>query len=88
MKVLENGVVREATAKEIEESKKFNPYRGLRYAEVLKTLIEERYSLEDRLELLFNMFTNPLVAKDYLAFVKECKTKAEAIIKETEEGAE
>ena len=85
MKIFENGEVREATAKEIEELKKFNPYKGLKYAEILKTLIEERYSLEDRLELLFEMFTNPLAAKDYLSYVKECKTRAKSLV-ESEEG--
>lgn len=82
MKVLENGIVREATQEEIEQTNAFNPFKNLKESEIAKQLVAERYTIEDRLELLFNMFTNPTSAKEYLEFVKECKERAKELAKE------
>ena len=81
MKIFENGKMRDATQEEIAQLSQDNFFTGLTESEIAKALLAERYNIEDRIELLFNMFTNPTSAKEYLEFVKECKERAKELFK-------
>jgi hypothetical protein len=72
---------RDMTPEEIEASNSFNPYEGMEENEIMKELLSAKYSIEDRLELLFEMFTNPTAAVEYFAYLKECRQKAKEFFK-------
>ena len=86
MKVLENGIVREATAEEIEAMTLLNPYEGLSYPELVVTFIRERYTLDDEIALHRQRDEKPEEYKAYYDFCEDCKARAKSLIEDVEGG--
>ena len=71
MKVLENGVYRDATAEEIEHIKSLS----MTYEERVVSRIRERYSVDDELAILRQRDTKPDEFAEYNRYVEQSKAE-------------
>lgn len=71
MKVLGNGVYRDATAKEIEHIKSLS----MTYEERIVSRIRERYSVDDELAILRQRDTKPDEFEEYNRYVEQIKAE-------------
>lgn len=82
MKILENGVVRDATEEEIAQAMAYNQYEGLSYPELVAMFIKEKYTLDDEIALHRQRDEKPEEYKAYYDFCEECKARAKSILGE------
>lgn len=71
MKVLENGVYRDATAEEIEYINSIS----MKYEERIVSRIRERYSVDDELAILRQRDTKPDEFEEYNRYVEQIKAE-------------
>ena len=72
MRILENGIYREATAEEMAQFEQAEP---LPYKDRVIARIRERYSIDDELAILRQKDTKPDEWAEYNAFVEQIKVE-------------
>lgn len=85
MKIQDNGVIRDMTPQEIADLEKAqaeyeaHKYDGMSYADIVVSLIREKYSLNDELALHRQRDSKSNEFDEYNTYCEECKIKARNI---------